>query len=344
MFNGTTSAKRAVTIWLLIVMFLVTAIIVVGGATRLTNSGLSITEWLLIKGALPPLSTEAWLAEFEKYKQIPEFEAEHSDMDLDGFKFIYFWEWAHRQLGRIIGLAYMLPFLWFSVRRELPKGKGLLFFVPAILIGVQGAIGWWMVHSGLQEGMVNVSQYRLAVHLGMAFIILGVLYWLLKSTRNDFRPARSGSVLVKRSAILAGLVYLQIIAGAFVAGTKSGLSYNTWPMMDGDFVPRGYGIMKPFWRNLFENTPAIQFNHRFLAYIILAMAIWIFVKARRTHMKGMAGMFLGITLWQVVLGIVTLLTGAQNDGLHLALALAHQFSSILVFVVALGLVWKSRHN
>ncbi|WP_409433910.1 COX15/CtaA family protein [Litorimonas sp. RW-G-Af-16] len=343
MITGSTSSKNAISLWLLIVMLLVAAIIVVGGATRLTNSGLSITEWAPITGALPPLSTEAWLAEFEKYKLIPEFEAEHPDMDLAGFKFIYFWEWAHRQLGRFIGLAYVVPLLIFAVRKKLPEDKGLLFLIPAVLIGCQGAIGWWMVHSGLQEGMVNVSQYRLATHLGMAFIILAILYWLRKSTLNEFRRPPENAFLMKRTGILAGLVYLQIIAGAFVAGTKSGLSYNTWPLMDGSFIPSGYFVQTPMWRNLFENTPAIQFNHRMLAYIILAWAIWVWVKARGTYLQGIATMFMVILLWQVVLGIVTLLTGVENDALHIGLALGHQFSSILVFVIALGLFWKSRH-
>lgn len=342
MINGTTRAKPAITLWLSIVILLVAAIIVVGGATRLTNSGLSITEWLPIKGTLPPLSHEAWLTEFEKYKQIPEFEAEHPDMDLSGFKFIYFWEWIHRVLGRLIGLAYVIPLIWFAARKALPQRKGWLFLLPAILIGVQGAIGWWMVHSGLQEGMVSVSQYRLATHLGVAFIILGVLYWLRKLTIHDFQRGSQGHLMRWRVRILAGLVYVQILAGAFVAGTKSGLSYNTWPLMDGDFIPQGYGVQSPFWRNLFENTPAIQFNHRMLAYILLAWAIWVWLRARGTQLRGMATMFMVILLWQVLLGIFTLLTGAENDGLHLALALLHQFSSILVFITVLALWWKSR--
>ncbi len=336
--------KRALSTWLLFVMFLVAAIVVVGGATRLTNSGLSITEWDPITGALPPLSNEAWLAEFEKYKQIPEFETEHPDMDMAGFKFIYFWEWAHRQLGRLIGLAYLLPFAYFAVRQRLPRGKFFLFLIPFVLICIQGAIGWWMVHSGLQEGMVDVSQYRLATHLGMAFVILGFLYWLRKNTQNDFARTISGSPYVKRTTLFAALVYLQIIAGAFVAGTKSGRSYNEWPLMDGDFIPAGYGIMSPFWKNFFENTAAIQFNHRMLAYIILALGIWIWISVRKTkEMRAISTMMLIILFWQVGLGIWTLLSGENFDPLHIKLALVHQFSSIFVFLVALGMAWKSRH-
>lgn len=336
---------RSVSIWLLFVIFLVAAIVVVGGATRLTNSGLSITEWAPIRGALPPLSTEAWLAEFEKYKLIPEFEAEHPDMDLAGFKFIYFWEWVHRQLGRFIGLAYLLPLIAFAVRRKLPKGRAWLFVVPLILICIQGGIGWWMVYSGLQEGMVDVSQYRLATHLGMAFIILGVLFWLRSSYDAGFDNDHSGRPFVKRTSLFAILVYVQIIAGAFVAGTKSGRSYNEWPLMDGDFVPAGYGIMSPFWKNLFENTAAIQFNHRMLAYVILIMGVWIWFSLRKSqNLKRVAVLMLIILLWQVGLGIWTLLSGENFDPAHIKLALLHQFSSIFVFLVALSLAFKARYK
>ncbi len=328
---------KSVDYWLLFMLFLVTVMIVVGGATRLTNSGLSITEWAPIRGALPPLSTEAWLSEFEKYKQIPEFEAEHPDMDLEGFKFIYFWEWGHRQLGRFIGLAFVLPMIYFWIKGYLPVGKRRKFFGIAALIGVQGGVGWWMVHSGLQEGMVNVSQYRLATHLGIAFVILGALYWVWKRARSGWAPMRH-AFGVKRSALLAALIYIQIIAGAFMAGTHSGRTYNEWPLMDGDFIPSGYGVQSPFWRNIFENPAAIQFNHRTLAYIILIFAAWVIWSVRKkSAMKPAAIMLMMLLLWQVFLGIWTLLAVAP-----LNLSLLHQFSSILVFIAALNLMWRSR--
>ncbi len=336
---------RSIPIWLFLVMLLVMAIIVVGGATRLTNSGLSITEWAPITGALPPLNTADWLAEFEKYKQIPEFLAEHPDMDLAGFKFIYFWEWTHRQLGRLIGVAYLLPFLYYAFRRRLPKGKAFLFVVPVFLIGLQGAIGWWMVHSGLQEGMVDVSQYRLATHLGLAFIILGYLFWLRKYYDADFVKKPIGSPYKNRTAIFAILVYLQIILGAFVAGTKSGRSYNEWPLMDGEFIPEGYAMMSPLWKNLFENVAAIQFNHRLLAYIIFGMAIWLWSTLRRSPVfQGIAGMVMILILWQVGLGIWTLLSGENFDPTHIRLALLHQFSAIFVFLASLSLAMKTRYK
>jgi len=320
-------------------IILVAAMIVVGGATRLTNSGLSITEWAPIRGALPPLSDAAWIAEFEKYKLIPEFEAEHPDMDLAGFKFIYFWEWGHRQLGRFIGLAYTLPFFWFLSRGKLILGHRWKFLGVALLIGLQGVIGWWMVHSGLQDGMVSVSQYRLATHLGMAFIILGALYWIYKRQRagwdrTRFQHGRG------RTVLLAGLVYLQIIGGAFMAGTHAGRTYNEWPLMDGDFIPQGYAIQSPFWRNLFENPAAIQFNHRTLAYIVLAVALWVWVSLKYSKsVRPAMVVFLGVLVVQVGLGIWTLLSAAP-----LNLSLLHQFTSIFVFLAAIAVVWRSRYT
>mgnify|MGYP003864413283 CR=1 FL=1 len=320
---------------------MVAAMIVLGGATRLTNSGLSITEWRPISGALPPLSHAQWLSEFKKYKQIPEFMAEHPDMDLKGFEFIYFMEWSHRQLGRLIGLAYALPFFFFLFRRQLPFGHGLRFFSILILIGIQGGIGWWMVSSGLVNDRVDVSQYRLATHLGMAFIILGALFWLWRDQKEGWPRRLHGMVLSKRTGFLSILVFLQIVGGAFVAGTHSGKSYNTWPLMDGDFIPSGYGIMSPFWKNIFENTAAIQFNHRFLAYILLGVALWVFFSAKTVNPRiGRAMVWtLLILAVQVLLGIWALLMAAP-----LWLALAHQFTAILVFLFTLNVARLSRLN
>lgn len=336
--------KRApgwVTAWLGFMVLLVIAMIVIGGATRLTNSGLSITEWMPIRGALPPLSEEAWIAEFEKYKQIPEFEAEHPGMDLNGFRFIYFWEWAHRQLGRIIGLAFAIPLLILTISRRIPGGRGLTFFSVLLLIGIQGAIGWWMVHSGLQDGMVAVSQYRLATHLGMAFIILGFLLWLFfESLREWRRETGRGEGWLPPIFLL--LIYVQIIAGAFVAGTNSGKTYNSWPLMDGRFIPSGYWFQSPWWRNLFENAAAIQFNHRMLAYALLGLFVALAFTYRRNAMLLTPIIVLALLLcWQIGLGIWTLLAVAP-----LNLALLHQFSSVLVFISTMWLIyrWKRHGN
>ncbi len=328
-------SSRAISWWLLITLIMVAAMIVLGGATRLTNSGLSITEWKPITGALPPLSHEAWLNEFEKYKQIPEFETENPDMTLAGFEFIYFMEWSHRQLGRFIGLVYTLPFFYFLLRGKL-KGQVLKYFAIVLLIGLQGAIGWWMVHSGLSNERVDVSQYRLAVHLGAAFIILGLLFWFWRDSVEGMAATSSSAVMTKRAKLLAGLIYLQILAGAFVAGTHSGKTYNSWPLMDGGLVPNGYFVQNPFWRNIFENSAAIQFNHRILAYIIMGVAIWVALSSRQMrHLQKPVGLLLLLILWQVGLGIWTLLAVAP-----LNLSLLHQFSSILVFLAGL-LLWRS---
>ena len=328
-------ADKAVRIWLFTVMMLVVGIIVVGGATRLTNSGLSITEWDVVMGTLPPMSEAAWFEEFAKYQQIDEFRVEHPDMDLAGFKFIYFWEWVHRLIGRIIGLAFVLPLAWFALRKHLPKGFGLPLLGIGLMIGLQGAVGWWMVHSGLQDGMVSVSQYRLATHLGLAFLVLGSLFWMWRASSPDPAPSAARPWLTRATA---GLVWLQIVAGAFVAGTASGKTYNSWPLMDGSLVPDGYGLQSPAWRNLFENPAAIQFNHRTLAYIILGLAIYVFVSAPKgTTYRKAAGWFKGLVLWQVVLGIWTLLAVAP-----LSLSLLHQFSAILLFLSSVWLMWEGR--
>lgn len=328
-------SSRAISWWLLLTLVMVMAMIVLGGATRLTNSGLSITEWKPITGVLPPLSHGAWLAEFEKYKQIPEFEAEHPDMTLIGFEFIYFMEWSHRQLGRFIGLVYTLPFFYFLLRGRL-KGQALKYFAIVILIGLQGAIGWWMVHSGLSNDRVDVSQYRLATHLGAAFIILGLLFWFWRNSVEGEFSLSSAPIMTKRTKLLAGLIYLQIIAGAFVAGTHSGKTYNTWPLMDGGIIPNGYFVQNPFWRNIFENSAAIQFNHRILAYIIMGVAIWVALSARQMrHLQKPVTLLLLLILWQVALGVWALVMVAP-----LNLSLLHQFSSILVFLAALW-VWRS---
>lgn len=313
-------------------MALVVAMIALGGATRLTNSGLSITEWKPITGALPPLSHEQWLAEFEKYKQIPEFSAEHPDMDVSSFKFIYFWEWSHRQLGRLIGLAYGLPFLWFLFRRKLPSGQSWRFFTILILIGLQGAIGWWMVASGLVNDRVDVSQYRLATHLGLAFLILAMLYWTWRHQKEGWDMRRQMPAGRRHTLFLTICVFIQIIFGAFVAGTHAGKTYNSWPLMDGRVVPEGYAMLSPFWKNFTENIAAIQFNHRTLAYIIAILGLSLIWRSRHlTHIRKAAQWAGLLILVQIGLGIWTLLAVAP-----LSLSLAHQFLAILVFLAALG--------
>ncbi len=335
--------EKGVAGWIFLMILLVIGIILLGGATRLTNSGLSITEWKPITGALPPLSNADWVEEFAKYQQITEFKIEHPDMDLQGFKFIYWMEWSHRQLGRVIGLVYLLGFVTFAFMRRLKSGKFFRFLSILLLIGVQGAIGWWMVHSGLQEGEVSVAPTRLAKHLGLAFIILGLLVWLWFDIRQNWPVKTRRFKFRKRSGLLFGLVFLQIIAGAIMAGTHSGLSYNTWPLMDGRFFPDGYFIVKPLWVNLIENTTAIQFNHRFLAYIIIFVSIWLWIgslKSKNASLKTFSFWLLLAIFFQIILGIITLLKIVPFEW-----AWAHQAGGIIVFILALIIARSTRvHN
>lgn len=339
---STTRHSHSVTFWLFFMVLLVAGMILLGGATRLTNAGLSITEWRPVSGALPPMSAAAWASEFDKYKLIPEFNAEHPDMDMTGFKFIYFMEWSHRQLGRFIGLAYFLPMLLFMMTGKIGQGRRGRFIAILLLIGIQGAIGWWMVASGLVNDRVDVSQYRLATHLGVAFIILALLYWTWRDQAREWASADLLPPYRKRTALLAILVFIQIVAGAFVAGTHAGYAYNTWPLMDGGLVPVGYFAMSPAWVNMFENTAAIQFNHRMLAYLVLAVAIWVWVSVRKRAERSLlraTNWLLAAIIFQVLLGIVALLKVAE-----LPYALGHQAGAIVVFIFALWTMRAARYR
>jgi len=341
------SSSKAVSIWLLVMTIMVVSMVLLGGATRLTNSGLSITEWRPITGALPPLSDAAWASEYGKYQQIPEFSAEHPGMDLAGFKFIYFMEWSHRQLGRLIGLVYFVPLVLFLWKKKIPSGKRGRFIAILLLIGVQGAIGWWMVASGLVHGRVDVSQYRLAVHLGTAFFILALLLWTWLDNRQNWpeKPRKvksSKSKLQNRVRALFILVFLQVLAGALVAGTHAGLTYNTWPLMDGGLVPGGYLAHNPVWINMFENVASIQFNHRMLGYAVFLMAIWVShstVKLKDLIVRRAVNLLLLAIFGQIILGVVTLLYVVP-----LKLALLHQAGAVVVFLLAAWTLRTARYS
>jgi len=279
-----TSADATVRTWLLIVAGLVFAMIVVGGATRLTDSGLSITEWLPILGAIPPLSEADWQAVFEKYRSIPEYAIVNAGMSLAEFKFIYWWEWAHRFLGRFIGVAFALPFLGFWIAGKLRPGFASKCLGVFVLGGLQGFIGWYMVKSGLVD-RIDVSQYRLALHLLIAFAILGLLIWLALDLAPDIQSPRLQTVsLMQRrlAVVLVALVFVQAGLGALVAGLKAGLTYNTWPLMDGKLIPSGLGSVSPWYLNFFENVTTLQFNHRVMAYTLVVLALWHLLALART--------------------------------------------------------------
>jgi cytochrome c oxidase assembly protein subunit 15 len=339
--------ERQVRAWLLMVIGLVFCMIVVGGATRLTGSGLSITEWQPIMGAIPPLSDDQWQAAFAKYKQIPQYQRVNKGMSPAEFKTIFYWEWGHRLLGRLIGVVFAVPLAWFWWRGHLRADARRPLLGILALGGVQGAVGWYMVASGLVD-RVSVSQYRLALHLTIAFLILAALVWMWlslggkpaglgrasHSSSSDARRAggTTGSDAGRVAWLLFGLLTVQVVAGALVAGMKAGLAYNTWPLMDGAIVPAGLLVMSPWWINPFENALMVQFNHRLLAYVILALSIWQAVRlvdAGGGAANSALALAFAITI-QAVLGIWTLLAHVP-----LSLGLVHQGGAAVVYAVAI---------
>jgi cytochrome c oxidase assembly protein subunit 15 len=317
------AALPYVRLWLFAVAFLVFCMVIVGGATRLTDSGLSITEWQPLLGIIPPLSQADWLAAFAKYQLIPEYSIVNKGMTLDEFKFIFWWEWAHRILGRVIGAAFLLPFLLFAATGRLAHQHWPRFIGLFILGGLQGGLGWYMVASGLAD-RVDVSQYRLSAHLTLAVAIFAAILWVafgLAVKRRAPEAGREGWALA-----IVGLIILQIAAGGFVAGLDAGMGYNTWPLMDGKLVPDGLLAMQPAWRNFFDNAMTVQFDHRLIAY-----AIAIVVAAHAYIVRnGAAGVLFAAVLLQIVFGIWTLLAQVP-----LALGLIHQGGALLVLAAAL---------
>lgn len=327
------STDRAVSLWLFAVAALVFCMIVVGGATRLTDSGLSITEWKPILGAIPPLNDADWHAAFDKYKLIPEYHRVNKGMTLDEFKFIFWWEWTHRFLGRFIGIAFAVPFAYFWIRGAFRPATTAKLAGILALGGLQGAIGWYMVSSGLVD-RVDVSQYRLALHLGTAFLILASLVWMgLELRPHGFERARAGlSAGQRRFAIVVlAAVFLQVLLGALVAGLKAGYAYNTWPDMNGALVPSGLFELSPVYLNFFENITTVQFNHRLMAYIVLALALgqaWSLRRHGDTAVRSSAMIVAGAVLTQAALGIWTLLAAVP-----LPLGLIHQGGAAIVLAL-----------
>ena len=330
------SHPKAVAIWLFVVAALIAGMVTIGGLTRLTGSGLSITEWKPVTGVVPPLSDGTWQAEFAKYQRIPQFLHENPHMNVAQFKAIYWWEWSHRLLGRLLGFAFLLPFLFFAVtgaiaRADYPRMLGLF-----ALGGLQGFVGWWMVESGL-ETRVSVSQYRLAIHLGVALILLGAIIW----TALDYwrasrpRPLTQNAALGKWAFAFVGIVYLQMLLGALVAGLHAGLVYNTWPSMDGRVFPEHPFFHQPWWVNFGESAGLAQFDHRIGAYIVALSALALWTVSRRANVARMsANTVLAVTGFQIVLGIATLLAQAP-----VALAALHQATAVALFAAA---VWYAQ--
>jgi cytochrome c oxidase assembly protein subunit 15 len=325
--------SRAVRWWLISIAVLIAIMVLVGGATRLTESGLSIVEWKPVTGALPPLSQEQWTHAFDAYKTIPQYQAMNSGMSLAEFKTIFWWEWSHRLLGRVIGMAYLLPFLWFLWRGVLGADLKRRLWLIFGLGGLQGVVGWWMVASGLSQ-RVEVSHYRLATHLVLALLIFAGIIWTLR--RLVERPSLMASARLKiTSVVLLVLTFVQLYLGALVAGLRAGKIFNTWPDIDGGLIPSAARLFfdTPWWRNLFDNTLTVQFEHRMVAYTLFVLAILHMLDAVRSRaetsaINGAVALAAAITL-QATLGIFTLLNQVPME-----LGLAHQAVAIVVLTAA----------
>ncbi len=331
-------ARAGIRLWLMVLFALVVIMIAVGGLTRLTDSGLSITEWAPVTGAIPPLSDADWTFEFEKYKAIPEYQLQNAGMSLAEFKVIYWWEWGHRQLGRVIGLVWAVGFLGFLVARNIPTGWTQRLLLLGGLGGLQGAIGWWMVSSGLTGTMLDVASYRLAVHLGLAFVILGLIAWYilrLGRTEADLLQARRSAEpgLKTMVSALLHLSYLQIIVGGLVAGIDAGRTYTDWPLMGGDVFPTLAFEYSPWWRNFFESEALVQFNHRTLGYIVFGLGLYAWRASRKSPNRATKQAFdwMAVMLFgQIVLGIGTVLYAAPWH-----LAIVHQFGAVVLVCLIL---------
>lgn len=320
--------------WLLFLILLSFAMVLVGGATRLTESGLSITEWNLVTGTVPPLDEAGWQEEFERYRQSPQYDLLNKGMSLVSFKTIYWWEWAHRELGRFIGLVYIAGFLWFVGRRGVPFRTAAILAGVGALLGAQGVVGWIMVASGLEPGMTAVAPVKLTLHLTLAslfFASLVALYVRLGGAQSE--AVTPGGRFVARMLVV--LAFVQIALGGLVAGRDAGLTYNTWPLMDGRLVPKGLGMLEPLWLNAFDNVAAIQFNHRIGAYVLAAAILAYAVAMRRASRpaRERALLLSVLVLAQVAIGVLTLI-----HVVPLALALAHQ---AMALVLLLTLVWNA---
>ncbi|NNJ75143.1 MAG: heme A synthase [Anderseniella sp.] len=319
--------------WLVFVAAMVFAMVIVGGATRLTDSGLSITEWKPLLGAIPPLNETDWLAALDKYRQIPEYQLINKGMSLAEFKFIYWWEWGHRFLGRAIGMVFFVPFVFFWLTGRLHKSQVPRLLVLFVLGGLQGALGWYMVMSGLVE-RTDVSQYRLSAHLTLATVIFAAIVWTALGIGRDKRRPASTVTLGWSALALTVLIIAQTALGGFVAGLDAGLSHNTWPLMDGRFVPNGLMAMEPAWRNFFENVLTVQFQHRIIAYVIAILALLHAARAMNekhaptVRMSGLAILF--AVLAQIGFGIWTLLAHVP-----ITLGLIHQGGALVLLTACI---------
>ncbi len=329
------NSNRAIAIWLLVVAALIFSMVILGGVTRLTRSGLSMVEWEPIMGIVPPLSQEQWQETFDKYKNFPEYKKINLDLNVEEFKSIFWFEYSHRLLGRTIGLAFLVPFLIFLARRKIKKSDTPKFIIMFVLGGLQGLLGWYMVKSGLVN-KPHVSQYRLTAHLIAAIAIYGYILWVAWGLLLPRLVQNSASLKKVRQfgIVLTVLILVMILSGGFVAGTKAGLAYNTFPTMNGYWIPEGLYALKPWWINWFENITTIQFNHRMIAWLLMACvpAFWFYATRLVQDSRARIGLHLLLAMLaiQIILGITTLLFAVP-----VALGAAHQAGALVMLSIAL---------
>lgn len=324
------SSDRGVALWLFVIAGMIALMVLVGGLTRLTGSGLSITEWRPVTGAIPPLSDADWQAEFAKYQGSPQYDLLNRGMGIAAFKTIYWWEWTHRLLGRLIGVVFAVPFLAFLWQRRIDRALAGRLAIIFLLGGAQGALGWWMVQSGLEGSRVAVSQYRLAAHLCLAIILFGYILWTALEVIGARRTGVSAAARFRPLVfVFAGLVFVQMLLGAFVAGLDAGLAFSTWPTYGGAWIPVGLYDLSPWWINHFENHALVHFQHRTLGYVVALIAVWLYFAIRAIADKPLqlAGIHVIVLVAiQIALGVFTVVSGVA-----LPLAALHQ-------IVALGLL------
>ena len=344
--RDTSRGRRAIRVWLGILFALVVVMIAVGGLTRLTDSGLSITEWKPLHGAIPPLTAADWAEEFAKYQATTEYQQQNKGMTLAQFQTIFWWEWGHRQLGRVIGLVWAVGFAGLAIARAIPVGWSRRLWLLGLLGGTQAAIGWWMVSSGLSGDRVDVASYRLATHLGLAFVILGFITWYVLSLSRPeaellrARRAREGKLFSMSTGVMH-LAFLQILLGALVAGIDAGRAFPTWPLMGDGFFPPDPFQLVPVWRNFFEDAGLVQFIHRMSGYLLFAFGVVVWLRGRRSAHAVTRGAFhavMAMLCVQVALGIAAVLTQAT---LHVAIT--HQVGAVILWVLILRARFYSQY-
>ena len=319
--------------WLNSCCVLIFIMILVGGATRLTQSGLSMVDWKPVMGIIPPLDESQWNESFEKYKNFPEYQKinQYKKMDLSGYKKIFYWEYAHRILGRIIGLFFIIPFFIFLKKKYLPLKLRKPLLIAIFLVVFQGVLGWFMVKSGLVNNP-HVSHYRLASHLLLAFFLFGYTYWIKLSLNSNLRHTLNNRRISNHINFLILLYFLQVLFGAFIAGTKAGLLWNTFPLMEGKLIPEGLMVLQPFYLNFFENMKMFQFAHRLLAILILVYSGWFFINSQEEYYNKYSGMLFMAFIIQLYLGIMTLLFKVP-----VVLGVIHQGMAALIILILVQL-------